>query len=158
MCDYLRMPENVLDGLSGNPVIQFSVFLENKVGRLSEFSRLLASNSIHIMAMTVLDTTDSSIVRIVVDDPDRASSVLYLQGYSFTETVVLAVQIDSPEAIPTMLGSILAAEINIHYLYPFIFRPSGKSALAIHLEDLDLAADVLRRNQFFILSQSDISR
>ncbi|MCZ6672702.1 MAG: acetolactate synthase [Verrucomicrobia bacterium] len=152
------MPENVVEGLGGDPVIQFSVFLENKVGRLSEFTRLLSKNSIHIMAMTVLDTTDSSIVRIIVDDPDQASSVLYLQGYSFTETVVLVVQLNSVEEVPGMLSTILAAEINIHYLYPFISRPSDKSALVIHLEDLDMAADVLRHSQFNVLCQSDISR
>ena len=152
------MPENVIEGLGGDPVIQFSVFLENKVGRLSDFTRLLANNSIHIMAMTVLDTTDSSIVRIIVDDPDQASSVLYLQGYSFTETVVLAVQLESVEAVPKLLSSILAAEINVHYLYPFISRPADKSALVIHLEDLDMAADVLSHNQFRVLCQGDISR
>ena len=152
------MPDNVVEGLGGDPVVQFSVFLENKVGRLSEFTRLLAKNSIHLMAMTVLDTTDSSIVRIVVDDPDEASSVLFLEGYSFTQTVVLAVELKTPEDVPSMLSTILAAEINVHYLYPFICRPAGRSAVVMHLEDLDMAADVLQSNQFNVLCQSDISR
>ena len=152
------MTDNVMEGLGNDPVIQFSVFLENKVGRLSEFTRLLAKNSIHLMAMTVLDTTDSSIVRIVVDDPGQASSVLFLEGYSFTQTVVLAVELKSTEEVPAMLSSILAAEINVHYLYPFICRPEERSALVMHLEDLDMAADVLQANQFKVLCQSDISR
>ena len=152
------MSDNVVEGLGGDPVIQFSVFLENKVGRLSEFTRLLAKNSIHILAMTVLDTTDSSIVRIIVDDPDQASSVLFLQGYSFTETVVLVVQLNAVDEVPNMLSAILTAEINVHYLYPFISRPSDKSALVMHLEDLDVASDVLSQNQFKVLCQSDISR
>lgn len=152
------MSDNVVEGLGGDPVIQFSVFLENKVGRLSDFTRLLSQNSIHIMAMTVLDTTDSSIVRIIVDDPDQASSILFLQGYSYTQTVVLAVELKSVEEVPTMLSTILAAEINVHYLYPFIARPAERSALVIHLEDLDMAADVLMQNQFRVLCQSDISR
>ncbi len=152
------MPESVLEGLSGDPVIQYSVFLENKVGRLSDFTRLLAHNNIHIMAITILDTTDSSIVRIVVDDPDHASSVLYLQGYSFTESVMLVVEFDSVTDVPKLLSTILSAEINVHYIYPFISRPGGKSALAIHLEDMDMAADVLRHQQYKVLCQSDISR
>ena len=138
------MSDNVLESLGDDPVIQFSVFLENKVGRLSEFTRLLAKNSIHIMAMTVLDTTDSSIVRIIVDDPEQASAVLSLQAYSYTETVVLVVELNSSEEVPAMLTSILAAEINVHYLYPFISRPAGRSALVMQLEDLDMAADVAR--------------
>lgn len=152
------MSDNIVEGLGGNPVVQFSVFLENKVGRLNDFARLLSQNSIHILAMTVLDTTDSSIVRIIVDSPDQASSVLFLQGYSYTETVVLVVELSSVDEVPHLLSTILAAEINIHYLYPFIFRPLDKSALVIHLEDLDMAANVLRQNQFRVLSQSDISR
>jgi hypothetical protein len=152
------MSDKVIEGLGGDPVIQFSVFLENKVGRLSDFTRLLAQNSIHIMAMTVLDTTDSSIVRIIVDDPDQASSVLLLQGYSYTQTIVLVVELSAVDDVPDMLSFILAAEINIHYLYPFISRPSGKSALVLQLEDLEMAADVLVRNQFVVLCQSDISR
>ena len=152
------MPDNVVDGLGDDPVVQFSVFLENKVGRLSEFTRLLANNSIHLMAMTVLDTTDSSIVRIVVDDPDQAASVLFLEGYSFTHTLVLAVELNAAEDVPSMLSCILAAEINVNYLYPFIVRPADRSALVMHLEDLDLAADVLQANQFTVLCQSDISR
>ncbi|MCB1121548.1 MAG: acetolactate synthase [Verrucomicrobiae bacterium] len=152
------MADKVVEGLGGDPVIQFSVFLENKVGRLSDFTRLLTQNSIHIMAMTVLDTTDSSIVRIVVDDPGQASTVLFLQGYSFTQTVVLVVELNNVEDVPNLLSNILAAEINIHYLYPFISRPSNKSALVLHLEDLDMASDVLLQNQFKVLCQSDISR
>jgi len=152
------MSDSVVEGLGGDPVVQFSVFLENKVGRLSEFSRLLAQNSIHIIAMTVLDTTDSSIVRIIVDDPVNSSSVLYLEGYSFSETEVLVVEMNSVDDVPVLLSTILAAEINVHYLYPFIFRPSDKSALAIQLEDLDLAADVLKYSDFRVLCQSDISR
>ncbi|MDA0348106.1 MAG: acetolactate synthase [Verrucomicrobia bacterium] len=152
------MSDNVVEGVGGDPVIQFSVFLENKVGRLSDFSRLLADNSIHIMAMTVLDTTDSSIVRIIVDDPGSASSVLYLAGYSFSETDVLVIELSSVDDVPALLSLILAAEINVHYLYPFIFRPSEKSALAIQLEDMDLATDVLKFSKFRVLCQSDISR
>ncbi len=152
------MSDSVVEGLGGDPVIQFSVFLENKVGRLSDFTRLLAQNSIHIMAMTVLDTTDSSIVRIIVDDPGNAGSVLFLQGYSYTETVVLVVELGTVDEVSNVLSAILAAEINVHYLYPFIFRPSDKSALAMHLEDQDMASDVLRANQFRVLGQSDISR
>jgi hypothetical protein len=152
------MSDNVVDGLGGDPVIQFSVFLENKVGRLSYFTRLLSQNSIHIMAMTVLDTTDSSIVRIIVDDPASAASVLFLQGYSYTETTVLVVELTAVDEVTSVLSTILAAEINVHYLYPFIFRPDEKSALVMHLEDQDMASDVLRSNQFRVLCQSDISR
>ena len=152
------MPESVVEGLGRDPVIQYSVFIENKVGRLNDCTRLLASNNIHILALTILDTTDSSIVRMVVDDPDNARSVLYLQGYSFNESVILVVELEAVIDVTKLLSAILSAEINVDYIYPFIARPGGKSALAIHLEDMDLAADVLRHQHFRVLGQSDISR
>lgn len=152
------MPESVVQGLGRDPVIQYSVFIENKVGRLNDCTRLLASNNIHILALTILDTTDSSIVRMVVDDPDNARSVLYLQGYSFNESVILVVELEAVIDVTKLLSTILSAEINVDYIYPFIARPGGKSALAIHLEDMDLAADVLRHQNFRVLGQSDISR
>lgn len=152
------MPESVVEGLGRDPVIQYSVFIENKVGRLNDCTRLLARNNIHILALTILDTTDSSIVRMVVDDPDNARSVLYLQGYSFNESVILVVELEAVIDVTKLLSAILSAEINVDYIYPFIARPGGKSALAIHLEDMDLAADVLRHQQFRVLGQNDISR
>ena len=152
------MPENVVKGLGSDPVIQYSVFIENKVGRLNDCTRLLVGNNIHILALTVLDTTDSSIVRMVVDDPDNARSVLYLQGYSFNESEILVVELDSVIDVPHLLSHILSAEINVDYIYPFIARPGGKSALAMRLEDMDLGAEVLRHQNFKVLSQGDIAR
>ena len=154
------MPENVVRGLGSDPVIQYSVFIENKVGRLNDCTRLLAGNNIHILALTILDTTDSSIVRMVVDDPDNARSVLYLQGYSFNESEILVVELDSVTDVPNLLSHILSAEINVDYIYPFIARPGGggKSALAMRLEDMELGADVLRHQNFKVLSQGEIAR
>ena len=95
---------------------------------------------------------------MVVDDPDNARSVLYLQGYSFNESVILVVELEAVIDVTKLLSAILSAEINVDYIYPFIARPGGKSALAIHLEDMDLAADVLRHQHFRVLGQNDISR
>ncbi len=152
------MPKSVVEGFESDPVIQYSVFIENKVGRLNDCTRLLARNNIHILALTILDTTDSSIVRMVVDDPDNARTVLNLQGYSFNERVILVVELDSVIDVPKLLSTILSAEINVDYIYPLIARPGGKSALAIHLEDMDIAADVLRHQNFKVLGQCELSR
>jgi len=152
------MTDNVVEGLGSDPVMQFSVYLENKVGRLRDFTQVLANSSIHILAMTVLDTTEGSIVRLVVDDPDQTKTMMDLNGYSFNESLVLAVELDAVTQIPQLLSVIHAAEINVDYLYPFIFRPKDKSALVMHLEDIDMAADILTHSDFRVLAQGDISR
>jgi hypothetical protein len=78
---------------SSDPVKQFSAFVENRVGRLHDLTGLLKENNVHVMAITVLDTTDSAIVRLIVDDPDRARELMINNDFPYTECDVLAVEI-----------------------------------------------------------------
>lgn len=140
------------------PVRQFSVFVANKLGRLHDLSRLLRQQGVHILALTVLDTTDSAIVRLVVDDPDRGRELLRENGFAFTETRIVVVEVDVETRLEGALAALLEAEINIHYLYAFLALPSGRPVLALNLEDHDVAVEALRRHQFRVLTQLDLSR
>jgi hypothetical protein len=143
---------------SNDPVKQFSVFTENRVGRLHELTALLKQNDVHVMAITVLDTVDSAIVRLVVDDPDKARELMVNNDFPYTETSLLAIEITDESDLKGVLAALVEAEINIHYIYSFIKRPAGKSALAISVEDADIAAQAISRRGFTVLNQSDISR
>lgn len=140
------------------PVIQFSVFMANRLGRLHDVVRHLAEPEVHILALTMLDTTDSTILRMIVDDPDRTRLILEKQQFPFTETTLLVVELDYQRKIQGMLEALLEAELNVHYIYPFLNRPGGKSALAISIEYPDVAEEALRRHQFTVLYQADLSR
>jgi len=140
-----------------DPVAQFSVFTANRVGRLNELVTLLAANGVHVLGLMVLDTTDSSIIRILVDDPDKARELLVRGSFPFTESSIVAVEVTSSD-LARLMTSLLQAELNINYLYSFIPHVEGKSLLALSMEDNEVAEDVLRQNQFRVLSQSDISR
>ncbi len=140
------------------PIRQFAVFMENKLGRLNDLIRVLAENDVHVMAMTVLDTTDSSILRLIVDDHEQAAAILKRKNFLFTETPVLVLEMHSAAELHKALCALLEAEINIHYTYAFITRPQGKCALAFSLEDPDVAAHALRHSGFRILNRSDICR
>ena len=144
--------------ISTDPVKQFSVFTENRVGRLYDLASLLAAREVHIMAITVLDTTDSAIVRLVVDDPDKARELMKANAYPFAECDLLAVEIAGETDLKTVLAALFEAEINIHYVYSFIKRPDGRSALALHVEDADVATQTLNHRGLRVLSQRDISR
>lgn len=144
--------------IASDPVKQFSVFVQNRVGRLYDLSALLASHNVHVMAMNTIDTTDSAIVRLVVDDPDRAREMMVNNDFAFSECEVLAVEFDDESQLKTVLGALLAVEVNLHYVYPFLVRPAGKSALVLSIEDADLAAQSLNTRGFKVLSQRDISR
>jgi hypothetical protein len=143
---------------SYNPVIQFSIHADNKVGRLNELLGLLNVQDIHIMALSILDTTDSSIVRMIVDYTEKAQELLASKNFSFVATEILAVEINSEADIHKVTSALVQAEINIHYIYAFVTRPNGKSALAISLEDNDLACETLKRHQLKVIGQSDITR
>jgi hypothetical protein len=76
-----------------DPVKQFSVFAENRVGRLYDLTTLLKQHNVHIMAITVLDTTDSAIIRLIVDDPDQARELMVANDFPFAECEVIAVEV-----------------------------------------------------------------
>jgi len=141
-----------------DPVKQFSVFAENRVGRLYDLTSLLNCNNVHIMAITVLDTTDSSIIRVVVDDPGKARELMVSNDFPYGECSILAVEVGDESELSTVLAALLEAEINIHYVYSFIKRPRERSALAISAEDPDIASQALANRGFKVLQQGDISR
>jgi hypothetical protein len=138
-------------------VVQFSVFTPNRLGRLHDVIRLFTARNVHVLALMVLDTTDSAIIRLVVDDPDRARELLVHEGFPFTESYLVTVEVD-PTSLTRLMAALLEAELNINYLYSFIPQPQGKSIIALSVEDNNLAEQALRRHQFRTLRQSDISR
>jgi len=141
-----------------HPVIQFSVHADNKVGRLNEIVGLLSVHNVHIMALSILDTTDSSVIRLIVDYPEEAQKLLIEHQFSFVRSELVAVELSSEADIKRVTCALVQAEINIHYTYPFISRPNNRSALAIRLEDNELAAETLARHQLKVIGQNDIAR
>ena len=140
------------------PVIQFSIHADNKVGRLNEIVGLLGVHKVHIMALSILDTTDSSIIRLIVDYPQEAQKMLIEHQFSFVQSELVAVELTSESQVKVVTCALVQAEINIHYVYPFLVRPDGRYALALSLEDNELAADTLKRNQLRVIGQEDIAR
>jgi hypothetical protein len=152
------MVSEVMTGRAAEAVRQFSVFTPNRLGRLHELVNRLGSHNVHVLAMTVLDTTDSAIIRLVLDDPDRGRGLLRQNNFPFAESAVLAVEIISSDDLNRLMAALLEAELNINYLYSFIPHPHGKSIVAVNLEDNELAEAVLKRHQFAVLKQSDLAR
>lgn len=138
-------------------VIQFSVFTPNRLGRLHDLIGFLGTQDVHVLALMVLDTTDSSIIRLVVDDPDRARELLVREGFPFTESKLVVVEA-SPTELNRLMDALLEAELNINYLYSFLVTPEAKPLLGLSVEDNEMAEQALRRHQFRTLRQGDISR
>jgi len=157
MANY-NMNTKTIPARNREAVKQFSVFTPNRMGRLHDLVALFSANSVNVLAITILDTTDSSILRLVFDDPDKARGLLQDKGFPFTESEVVVVEIESATELHRLMAALLEAELNINYLYCFIPHPEGKSMLAMSVEDNEVAEKILVKHQFRALRQSDISR
>ena len=139
-------------------VIQFSIFADNKVGRLNELIQRIGQEDIHIMALSQLDSTECTIMRLITDYPEPTRTLLREQAYAFSESEILAVEISTEADLKRVTAALVEAEINIHYLYPFVSRPRGRCALALNVEDMEFARQVLQARQIRCLTRDDIAR
>ena len=139
-------------------VNQISVFLENRPGQLAEFTRLLEKSQIDMRALSIAETQDFGILRLIVDDPYKTMSVAKDAGYICAVTPVLAVEIsDKPGSLVEMLDMLGEWKINIEYTYAFISRKKDTVYMAIRVSDPDAAVKVLSRGNVRLISQDDLS-
>jgi hypothetical protein len=138
-------------------VEQISVFLENKAGRLAEVTRLLADAGINIRALSLADTSDFGILRLIVSDNDKAKEVLAQNGFTVGKTDVVAVEVeDRPGGLYKILDILFGASINVEYMYAFV-QSSGKDAVIIfRFDNLDEAVRVLTENGVTVINGSKV--
>lgn len=145
--------------LESPQVRQFSVFLQNKVGALLEVVKLLNEHSVAVLALSIQDSSESSIGRMVVSDPDRVVALFHEHDIPFSHCEVLVVELrEGAEDLSKVLAALLMAEVNIFFSYPLLIRPRGRAVLVMHLDDLECSSSVLRGDGFNILTQADLSR
>jgi hypothetical protein len=136
---------------------QISVFLENKSGRLAKVSRILADQGINTRALSIADTTDFGILRLIVNDPDTAYRVLKESGCSVNVTDVIAVEIpDVPGGLAGPMEVLRDAGINVEYLYAFLTRSSQAALVVFRVEQIDSAVAALERSGIKVLKGSEV--
>lgn len=134
---------------------QLSVFLEDRSGRLTELTRILAENDVNITALSVAETADYGIVRLVVGRPETAREALEKAGFSIGLTDVVCVNMpDQPGSLYQILKILTKANINIDYMYAFSNRDVALAV--IRAADIEQVINVLHSNSLTLLSQSDI--
>ncbi|KYH31883.1 MULTISPECIES: ACT domain-containing protein [Neomoorella] len=138
---------------------QLSVFLENKSGRLAAVTRLLAGRGINIRALSIADTSDFGILRLIVNDPEQAYHALKEAGFTVSLTEVLGVEMpDRPGGLSNILSILEEAGINIEYLYAFIGKGDNGALVIFRVEELDKAIAILQRRGITILEGEKIYR
>ena len=121
-------------------VKQISVFIENKKGALAEVTNFIASHGINLYALSIADTQEFGILRIITDNPDNAREMLKEEGYTVTATSVLAVEIDdTPGSMASILSVLDKADIIVEYTYAFIGKSANKAYMIFRVDDNDKA-------------------
>jgi len=140
-------------------VRQISVFLENKIGRLAEITEILGDKKINIRALSIADTAEFGILRMIVDTPQKAYQALEERGFTVSRTEVVVVEVkDKPGGLAQVMAILGKAGINVEYLYAFV-APKGKNALVVFkIEKLKNTVDLLQAQKVKILSVEEISR
>lgn len=139
------------------PVKQITVFIENKCGRLASVTRAIGNRGINIRAFSVADTTDFGILRLIVDDPDRAYEVLRKEQFTVRMAEVVAVQIpDRPGGLADILELMQDAGINIEYLYAFVAQISGDALAVFRVENTRIAEQLMLGKGIRVLSGQDL--
>ncbi len=137
---------------------QLSVFIENKPGRMAEVTEVLADAQIDIRAISVADTRDFGILRVIVDKPKEAVEALKAHGMTVTLTKVIAVGIhDKPGAFSKAVRLLSDEGFDVEYMYAFISRDDGKAFVIIRVDNGQKAAEALHANGFDILCPEDIN-
>ncbi len=133
-------------------VEQISIFLENKPGGLEEVTRILKDAQINIRTLSLADTTDFGILRLIVNNVDTASRVLKERGFRFSRTTVVAVEVpDRPGGLHSILEVLSKNGINVEYLYAFVERSGENAVIIFRFDTPDAAIDVLQKNGLTVL-------
>ncbi|MHB9093137.1 MAG: ACT domain-containing protein [Eubacteriales bacterium] len=138
-------------------VQQISVFLENKSGRLATLTEVLGEAGINIRALSIADTSDFGILRLIVSNPANALKVLKEAGFTVSITDVIAVEVkDEPGGLAVVLKALEMAGINIEYLYAFLEKSSNDALVVFRVEQIDDALSLLAQNNINVLKGEDV--
>lgn len=141
-----------------NLIPQFTVLLENKVGRLNELLIALHQAQIDPLAIMLFDTVDTIGVRLIVNYADMMRELLHKQSFMHQEHTVSVVQLDHTQHLKTITCALTQAEVNLYYMYAFTHQAAGKPTFVLRCEEPHLAAEALLKNHLVVLTEKDLAR
>ncbi len=152
-------PLETMHGYATPCVRQFSVFLENKVGRLLELVESFSDEAAcQLCAINVHEASDHAVVRLLPNASGIARDLLRKHEYPFAEKDLIVVELTPGHTLHSLCRHLLAAELNIQFAYPVMLRPNGAPTIALSVDDLILAGQVLRKKGFRLLGEGDLPR
>ena len=136
---------------------QISVFLENKAGRLAEVTGILSEANVNIRALALADTSDFGVLRLIVNDNDKAIAALKSQGFTVGKTDVAAVEVeDKPGGLHRILDILNKAGINVEYMYAFVTQGENNAIMIFRFDNIDEAFKLLEENNVKVINGSKV--
>lgn len=136
---------------------QFTVFLENRVGQLLEVIRRFEGSRVRIVALSISEATECAFVRFLLSHPEQGREILERAGLALIETDLIGIELpESPQPLLEICTALLQAEVNIIQAYPLIIRPHGRPAVAIMVDNLEMALETLGTKGFSMISEGDL--
>jgi len=136
---------------------QLSVFVENRLGQLLRLTRLFDKDDLRIVGLSVAAATDCAIVRLLLNDPDTAHRALTDAHFAVSETDLLVVELpQGKRGIQSMCEALIAGEVNLNYIYPLLPDDRHGARIAMHVDDLALAAHALATAKLRLFDQSEL--
>ena len=147
-----------MQGYNAPSVRQFSIFLENRVGRLLDLLRHFDEAShVHVVGLNVIDSSDHAVIRMIPDNADSARELLKELGIAFSEIDVMVSVIDESHSLADLCLYLLGAELNILFIYSLIRQSrTGESIIAVAVDDLTLGGQILLRKGFTLLGEAEL--
>jgi hypothetical protein len=145
-------------GFEPAQVRQLTVYMDNRVGQLQQLVRIYEQAGGRIISLVVQNAVDTALIRLICSDTPLAQRELAQAGYAYSCHPLLLVEVDQKAALPltSLCAALLAAEINIHYVYPLLLPPRGP-AIVLHVDDPILAAQVLVRKNYRLIAESELA-
>ena len=136
---------------------QISVFLENRTGQLAEITRLLADNGIDLRAISIAETADYGLVRMIVDESHKASKILLEHGDILSMTPVWAVEVpDRPAGLADLLAVLAEAQVDVEYRYSLFAGKDGHAYMILRISDEPVFLDALGKNQIKVMTKDEL--
>jgi hypothetical protein len=152
-----RTDAGTLRGRDWPCVRQFGIFMENRVGTLHELLRHIERHDLRVMALTIVDSVDFSIARLILNNYERALELFKLSDFKFFETDLIGVELSNdPQPYVKICIALLQAELNIHYTYPLLYRRNGRGAIALYVDDVETGIKTLSDKGHRIITENDL--
>lgn len=136
---------------------QLSIFVENKSGRLADITNILAENNVDIRALSIADTTDYGILRIIVNDPIAAEKALKASGVTFSVTEVIAAAVpDEPGGLNSAVFCLSKENVSIEYMYAFLNPKQGTAFLIMRVDNNERAIEILKNNGIAMMTDDEV--